>query len=208
MKFKNHPLLERTASPLLIILSGLSGAGKDAVLARIKESNYKFEHIITVTTREPRSGEANNVDYHFVTREEFRKLIARNELLEWARVYENYYGVPRNPVRQALEKGQDALVKVDVQGAITIKKILPQAVFIFLTMPTIEEAVSRLQQRNTETPEELSLRVKTAEEEIRQVAMFDYLVFNRQGEIDRAVADILAVIKAEKLRVHPRKIIF
>ncbi len=207
MKFKSQHPLNPAASPLLIIVSGLSGAGKDSVLKRLKEFSYPFEHITTVTTRPPRPSEQDKVDYHFVAKEEFRKMIARNELLEWASVYDNYYGVPRTPVKQALERGVDAVVKVDVQGAATIKKILPQAVFIFLTPPTIEEAVARLQQRSTESPDELALRNQTAEEEIKQLTIFDYIVINRQDEIDQAAADIIAIITAEKHRVTPRKLI-
>ena len=207
MKFKSQHLLNPVVPPLLIVVSGLSGAGKDSVLKRLKESSYPFEHITTVTTRPPRPDEQDNVDYHFVAKEEFRKMIAHNELLEWASVYDNYYGVPRAPVKQALERGVDAVVKVDVQGAATIKKILPQAIFIFLTPPTIEEAVARLQQRSTESPDELALRNQTAEQEIKQLPLFDYMVINRQGEIDQATADIIAIITAEKHRVTPRKII-
>ncbi len=206
MKRKGESPFSQTPRPLLIVLSGLSGAGKDVVLNRMKESDYSFEHITTVTTRPPRENEVDDVDYHFIEKQEFRKMIARNELLEWATVYDNYYGVPRKPVKQALERGQDVIVKVDVQGAATIKKILPQAVFIFLTPPLIEEAVSRLEKRSTESAKSLELRKKTAEEEIKQLPIFDYIVFNRQDEIDRAVADIAAIISTEKHRVTPRNI--
>ena len=206
MKSKSKSSLSSPARPLLIVLSGLSGAGKDAVLDRLKESGFPFEHVTTVTTRPQRANEVDNVDYHFTSKEEFRKMMARNELLEWAHVYDHYYGVPSKPVKQALEEGQDVVVKVDVQGAATIKKILPQAIFIFLTTPSIEEIISRLKQRQTETPEELELRTKTAEEEIKQLPLFDYIVLNRQDELDRAAADIAAIITAEKCRVTPRKI--
>jgi len=191
---------------LLIVLSGLSGAGKDAVLTRMKELGYTVDRITTVTTRPRRANEQDNVDYHFVSKQDFRKMIAHNELLEWAHVYDNYYGVPRKPVKEALKRGQDVIVKVDVQGAATIKKILPQAVFIFLTPPSIEEAVSRLEKRGTESPQELALRTATAEEELKQLPQFDYIVFNRQDEIDQAAADIAAIIRAEKCRVNPRRI--
>ncbi len=133
-------------------------------------------------------------------------MIENNELLEWANVYGNWYGVPKKPVKQALHKGQDTIVKVDIQGAATIKKILPQAVFIFLTPPTMEELILRLKHRHTESSFDLALRTKTAEEEIKQLSLFDYVVFSRQNEIDRAVADIKAIITAEKRRVTPRKV--
>ena len=133
-------------------------------------------------------------------------MIDANQLLEWATVYGNRYGIPREPVRQALENGKDVIVKIDVQGAATIKKILPQAVFIFLVTPSLEELEQRLRKRRTETPAELELRLKTAAEELEKLPMFDYMVVNRHGEIDRTVADIEAIITAEKCRVTPREI--
>ncbi len=192
--------------PLLIVLSGPSGAGKDAVLTRIRELNYPLKYIITVTTRPQRATERDNIDYHFISTKKFQKMIENNELLEWANVYGNWYGVPKKPVKQALHKGQDTIVKVDIQGATTIKKILPQAVFIFLTPPSTEELRLRLKQRHTESSFDLALRTKTAEEELKQLSLFEHVVFSRQNEIDRAVADIKAIITAEKRRVIPREV--
>ena len=194
------------SSPLLIVLSGPSGVGKDAVLARMKASGYPLEYITTITTRRQRAKERNKVDYHFVSTKRFQEMIARNELLEWANVYGNWYGVPKQPVKKALDTGQDTIVKVDVQGASTIKKILPQAVFIFLMPSSTEELITRLKQRHTESSFNLALRIKTAEEEIKQLPLFDYLVINRQGEIELAVSDIKAIITAEKCRLTPREI--
>jgi len=194
--------------PLLIVLSGPSGAGKDAVLTRMRELNYPLKYITTVTTRPQRATERDNIDYHFVSTKKFQEMIENNELLERANVYGNWYGVPKKPVKQALDKGQDTIVKIDIQGAATIKKILPQAVFIFLTPPSIEELRLRLKHRHTESSFDLALRTKTAEEEIKQLSLFDYVVFSRQDEIDRAVADIEAIISTEKCRVTPRKIAF
>ncbi|MFC2001205.1 guanylate kinase [Chloroflexota bacterium] len=193
--------LNQPAKPLLIVLSGLSGAGKDAVLVRMKESGYSRQYVTTVTTRPRRASEKDNVDYHFIPRKTFQEMIEGNDLLEWANVYGNWYGVPKKPVEQALDRGHDVVVKVDVQGAATIKKIMPQAVLIFLTTPSVEELVLRLKQRHTESPSELALRAKTAEEELRQLPLFDYVVFNQRDEIDRAVADVEAIITAEKCRV-------
>ena len=133
-------------------------------------------------------------------------MISGNELLEWANVYGNWYGVPKKPVKQALDKGQDTIIKIDIQGAATIKKILPQAVFIFLTPPSMEEVITRLKQRHTESAFDLALRIETAEEEIKQLPLFDYVVVNKQDEIDRAVADIEAIITAEKCRVNRSEI--
>jgi len=146
------------------------------------------------------------VNYHFVPTTKFQEMIKNNELLEWANVYGNWYGVPRQPVKEALDSGQDVLVKVDTQGAATIKKILPEAVFIFVIPPSIEELVTRLKQRHTESPFDLALRIKTAEEEIKQLPLFDYIVVNKRDKIDQAVAEIKAIITAEKCRASPRKI--
>lgn len=200
------PLLRPPAKSLFIVLSGLSGAGKDAVLTRLKESGSPLEFIVTVTTRAQRANERDGWHYRFISMGKFQELIDRNELLEWANVYGNWYGVPREPVKQALDSGKDVIVKVDVQGAATIKKILPQAVFIFLTPPSLEELVLRLKQRQTESPSDLDLRIKTAEEELEKLPLFDYIVVNQQGEVERAVANIEAIISAEKCRVTPRDV--
>jgi len=194
------------SSPLLIVLSGPSGVGKDAVLARMRALGYSLEYITTITTRQQRVKERNKVDYHFVSTEQFQEMIAHNELLEWANVYGNWYGVPKQPVKQALGRGQDTIVKVDVQGASTIKKILPQAVFIFLTPSSTEELIARLKQRHTESSFNLAWRIETAEEEIKQLPLFDYMVINRQGKINLAVSDIASIITTEKCRVTPREI--
>ena len=206
MSHENRSPLNPPNRPILIVLSGLSGAGKDAVLTGMRKRGYPLEYVTTVTTRPLRPYERDNVDYHFTSREKFQEMIERDEMLEWANVYGNWYGVPKEPVKQALDKGQDTVVKVDVQGATTIKKILPQAVFIFVTPPSIEELVARLKQRRTESPSDLALRTETAEKELKQLPLFDYVVFNRQGEIDRAVSDIGAIIMAEKCRATPREI--
>ena len=203
---KSQPLFNQPARPLLIVLSGPSGAGKDAVISRMKNLGYPLQYITTVTTRPRRANEKNDIDYHFVSTERLQEMIVRNELLEWANVYGNWYGVPCQPVKQALDKGQDVILKVDIQGAATVKKILPQAVFIFLTPPSMEELATRLKQRHTESPFDLALRLKTAEEETKQLPLFDYVVVNKQGEIDQAVSEIEAIITAEKRRVTPREI--
>jgi guanylate kinase len=198
--------LNPLAKSLLIVLSGLSGAGKDVVLARLRQSSYPLVFIVTVTTRARRPNERDGVHYHFVSRKKFEELIDGNELLEWANVYGNWYGIPKEPVRQALDSGKDVIVKCDVQGAATIKKILPQAVFIFLAPPSMEELALRLKKRRTESPSDLELRLKTAGAELEKLPLFDFLVFNRQDEIDRTVADIEAIIAAEKCRVVPREL--
>lgn len=206
MSRENLPPLNPPAKPLLIVLSGLSGVGKDAVLSGLRQSGSPLEFIVTVTTRPRRPSENDGVHYHFVSDAEFQEMIDGNQLLEWASVYGKRYGVPAGPVGQALKNGKDVIVKVDVQGAATIKKILPQAVFIFLATLSMEDLAQRLKQRRTETPSDLELRLKTAAGEVEKLPMFDYIVFNRPGELDRAVADIEAIITAEKCRVTPREI--
>lgn len=193
--------------PLLIVLSGPSGVGKDAVLTRMKESAYPLKYVTTMTTRARRSSERDGIDYHFVSPQRFQELIKASELLEWAQVYGNWYGIPKAAVREALEKGEDVIVKIDIQGAATIRKIVPQAVFIFLAPLSLEDLGRRLRMRQTESAEDLALRLKTAEKEMEQLHRFDYAVVNRWNEIDRAVSDIKAIITAEKCRVKPREII-
>jgi guanylate kinase len=206
MSHENRSPLVPPPKPLLIVLSGLSGGGKDTVLTGLRQSGLPLEISISVTTRARRADEKDGVHYHFISNARFQELIDSNQLLEWATVYGNRYGIPREPVRQALKSGKDVIVKIDVQGAATIKKILPQAVFIFLATPYMEELEKRLKQRRTETPAELELRLKTAAEELQKLPMFDYIVINRPGEIDRAVADIEAIIAAEKCRATPREL--
>ena len=193
-------------APLLIVLSGPSGVGKDAILAKMKESGYPLEYITTVTTRPRRPAERDNVDYHFISLERFQETVESGELLEWAEVYNNWYGVPKETVKKALDRGQDTIIKIDVQGATTIKKIIPQALFIFLIPPSVEELVTRIKQRRTESAFDLALRIRLAEEEMEQLPLFDYVVVNRPGEIDQAVSEIKAIIAAEKCRVSPRQV--
>ncbi len=204
---KSQSLFKLPSRPLLIVLSGPSGAGKDAVLAGMKELGLPLKHITTLTTRPQRSTERKDVDYHFVSVERFQEMIKNQELLEWANVYGNWYGVPKQAVKEALDRGEDTIVKVDIQGAVTIKKILPQALFVFLIPPSMEELGIRLKQRQTESPADLALRLKTAEEEMKQLPLFDYVVVNRWGEIDQAVSEIKAIITAEKCRVNPRAVV-
>ncbi len=195
------------AKPLVIVLSGPSGVGKDAILSRMKRSGDSLEFIVTATTRPRRAREVDNVDYRFIALEAFQEMIARNELLEWANVYGNFYGVPKEPVRQALSRGRDVVVKVDIQGAASIKKIVPNAVFIFIMAPTMEEMAARLKQRRTESPFDLALRLRTAGEEIKQLPLFDYVVVNKTDGIGLAVSQIKAIITAEKCRVVPREVV-
>ncbi len=193
-------------TPLLFVVSGPSGAGKDSVLARLKQTAVNMRFITTMTTRKPRPKEIDGVDYNFVSHELFEELKNKNELLEHAQVYGNWYGPPKEPIRQALREGKDVIIRVDVQGVVNIKKIVPDAVFIFIMPPSLEELEKRLKLRYTETPVELALRLKTAREEIKMATMFDYMVVNNGGSLDIAVETIKAIITAEKCRVIHREI--
>jgi guanylate kinase len=189
---------------LLVVLSGPSGVGKDAVLARMKKLGRPFHYVVTATTRPKRAGEKNGVHYHFLSREEFQQMIDRHQFLEWANVYGNYYGVPKDEITSALSKGVDAIVKVDVQGAATIKKILPQAVFIFLMPPSVEELEKRLRKRRSECSTDLALRLERAKGEIESLPLFGYVITSRQNKLDEVVSQIDAIVAAEKCRVKPR----
>jgi guanylate kinase len=195
---------DRSSRPLLVVLSGPSGVGKDAVLARMRRSGQPLHYVITATTRPKRAREKNGVNYHFLSRKEFQQMIDKHQFLEWANVYGNYYGVPKDEITSALSKGVDAIVKVDVQGAATIKKILPQAVFIFLMPPSMEELEKRLRRRRSESSEDLALRLERAKGEIKSLPLFDYVITSHQNKLDEVVSQIDAIIAAEKRRVKPR----
>ena len=173
--------------PLVIILSGPSGVGKDAVLNRMKKQQGSCSFITTITTRPKRVKEVDDIDYKFISANRFEEMIASKELLEWAKVYDNFYGVPKAPIEKALAQGKDVVIKVDVQGAATIKQILPDAVFIFLMAPSIEELNRRLSKRLTESPPVLAKRLEAAEKEIEQLHLFDYTVTNYQNKLNLAI---------------------
>jgi guanylate kinase len=194
------------ANPLVIVISGPSGVGKDAILNLMKEGVYPFFFMTTYTTRKKRANETDGKDYHFVSETEFQELLKTDGLLEWAKVYGNYYGVPKKPVREALSEGRDTIIKVDIQGAQNIKKVLPEAVFIMILPPSSEELSRRLNGRSTESPAELALRLKTAESELKQISLFDYAVMNPCDDIESAARDVLSIVKAEKCRVKQRKV--
>ncbi|MGQ9594886.1 MAG: guanylate kinase [Anaerolineae bacterium] len=196
----------RNPPPQLVVLSGPSGAGKDSLLQRMKQLGFPFHFVVTATTRPPRPGVVDGVDYHFVSRERFQEMIARGELLEHALVYGEYKGIPRRQVEEALRSGKDVILRIDVQGAATIRRLAPGAVLIFLTAASEEELIQRLQTRKTEDPEALARRIATAREELRRVEEFDYVVVNREGCLDEAVAQVQAILQAEKCRVHPRQV--
>jgi guanylate kinase len=191
---------------MLVVISGPSGVGKDSVIQRMKERGLPFYFVVTATTRSPRPEETDGVDYIFVTHDQFAHMIEAGELLEYAIVYNDYKGIPRQQVREALDSGKDVIMRIDVQGAATIRHLSPQAVLIFLTTEDEEELIRRLAARKTETPEGLNLRIATARQELKRVDDFDYIIANRENHLDETVETILAIIRAEHHRVHPRKV--
>jgi guanylate kinase len=191
---------------LLIVISGPSGVGKDSVIECMKERGLPIHFVVTATTRQPRPDEQNGVDYFFVSNDQFASMIEKGELLEYAIVYNDYKGIPKQQVRDALVSGNDVIMRVDVQGAATVRRRAPQALLIFLTAESEAELVRRLSARKTETPEGLNLRIATAREEMKRIGEFDYVVVNRENHLDETVDSILAIIRAEHLRVHKRKV--
>ena len=192
--------------PLLVVISGPSGVGKDTVIQRMKERDLPFHFVVTATTRPPRPDEVHGVDYIFVSSDEFAEMIEMGELLEYAIVYNDYKGIPKEQVRQALDSGKDVLMRIDVQGAATIRELSPEAVLVFLTTQDEDELVNRLKARKSETPEGLNLRIATARQELKRIDEFDYVVVNREDLLDETVDKILAIIQAEHQRVNPRKV--
>ncbi len=176
------------------------------MLAHIKASGCPLESITTLTTRPKRPNEREGVDYHFVSEADFQDMLKKDALLEHAHVYGNWYGVPKEAVRESLKQGRDTIVKVDTQGAAAIKEIAPQAVFIFIVTQSREELHQRLKGRSTETEADLAIRIKAVEEEIGKLHLFDYVVVNRQDRLDLAAAEIEAIITAEKCRAQPRQV--
>jgi guanylate kinase len=195
-----------TPEPLLIVLSGPSGVGKDSVLNRMREHGLPFHFVVTATTRPRREDETQGKDYFFVTSDEFARMIEDDELLEYAIVYNDYKGIPKQQVREALASGQDVIMRIDVQGAATIRKLVPNAVLIFLTTESEADMVERLQKRRSETPEGLKLRIATARQELKRAREFDYAVVNKACFLDETVKNIHAIIIAEHQRVIQRKV--
>ena len=187
--------------PVLVVISGPSGVGKDSVLQELKRANYPFYFVITATTRPRRPAERDGVDYHFVTVGEFAEMIENNELLEHAVVYGDYKGIPKKHVREALASGQDVIMRIDVQGAATIRRLVPNAVTIFLTAESEEKLVRRLQERKTEEADQLKMRIVTARRELQRIVEFDYVVINHEHALEETVEQVLSIIKAEKSRV-------
>ena len=187
-----------------MVLSGPSGVGKDSVLRQLKELGRNWHFTVTATTRTQRPGEDDGIDYLFLDRDTFHQKVRAGDFLECAEVYGNWYGVPRDQIANALEKGLDVIIKADVQGAATIKDMVHDAVFIFLMPPSPEELERRLRERKTETTPDLELRIRTAMDELYQLPLFDYVVVN--DDLESAASRIDAIVTAEKCRLPSRRV--
>jgi guanylate kinase len=191
--------------PLIIVISGPSAVGKDSVIKRLKERLPSVYVVVTATTRAPRAGERDGVDYFFVSRERFLQMIAQDELIEHALVYDDYKGIPKEQVRRALASGSDVILRVDVQGAATVRRLCPESILIFISPHSEADLIHRLETRKSETGESLALRIQTARAEMARLDEYDYVVENVQGQLDTAVDALLAIISSEHHRVHQRK---
>ena len=203
----NKPVMSVT--PLVVVISGPSGVGKDVMIDRMIESDrLGFHFTITNTTRDPRPGEKDGVNHFFVDVDDFVNLIAADELLEWAQVYGNYYGVPKKQVRDALDAGKHVIIRVDVQGAKRISEIIPGALLIFIIPPSLDVLKKHLKDRGVDSEEEMTKRLAAANEEISQASLFDFTVTNEEGRLDDTVNSVVNIIESESQVIPPRNVSF
>lgn len=196
----------RKREPLLIVISGPSGVGKDTVVRSLRGRSAPLHFVVTATNRPSRPEEVDGQDYLFVSTVEFARMIEEGELLEYASVYGDYKGVPKEQVRHAFASGTDVIMRLDVQGAMTIRQLAPEAVLIFLIAGSEEEMIQRLRGRRTDTEDAIAMRVATARQELKRIDEFDYCVVNPHGDVDAAVDQVLAIIAAEHARVQQRQV--
>ncbi len=197
-----NDLYTRTHHPILLLISGPSGVGKDTIARKIIDARPDdFYFVVTATTRPIRAGEVEGYDYYFTSNDEFAQMIEDDELLEYAVVYNDYKGIPKKHIREALTSGRDVIMRVDVQGAATIRKLIPNVITVFLTTETEESLVQRLRERKSETAEGLNLRIAAARKEMKRLQEFDYWVINADNESDKAVDEMLSIIDAAHSRV-------
>jgi len=192
--------------PLLVVISGPSGVGKDSVVERMQEIGYPFHFVVTATDRAARPDEKDGRDYHFVSTEAFERMIEVDELLEYAQVYGQYKGVPKDDVREALSAGRDVVMRLDIQGAATVREIVPQALTVFLAPPSLDILARRLRGRGGDSRAQLRERLEMAVTEMRRMERFRYVVVNRQGRLDDAVRQTIAIMEAERCRIGRQEI--
>jgi guanylate kinase len=197
-------IIEKTS--LMFIISGPSGVGKDAVLRSLKKRDLPFHHVVTANTRKPRPGEAEGVDYFFVSKKRFEEMIRNEELIEYSEVYQDYKGIPKSEVRKAFGSKKDLIFRLDVQGAEKIKALYPQAILIFLVPTNQDEWFKRLSGRRHSKDKDLATRIKTVKAELEKVSIFDYIVVNQQDKLAETIKVIEAIITAEHHRTHQQKI--
>lgn len=205
---KNEPISFEVLhpEPLLIVISGPSGVGKDSVVKELLRRNDNLDFVVTATSREKREKEQNGVDYFFVTKEEFERMKRDNELLEDSLVYGQYKGIPKKSVLAVWARGKDVILRIDFQGAMKIKNLYPETLMIFLLPTSEDELRKRLIDRKTETPETIELRMATTRKEMESISIFDYMVYNPHGKMNEAVRNIETIINAEHHRVNQRKV--
>ena len=196
---------DRFGDPLLVVVSGPSGVGKDAVFQYMRELDRPWHFVVTATTRPRRRSERNGIDYLFLDSEEFEHMREGEQFLECAEVYGNWYGVPKQQVKDALAKGKDVFVKLDVQGAATVRALVKDALMIFLAPPSIAELERRLRFRQSESVQTLRLRSEAAGDEMKAMEEFEFRVVNHNQRLDLAAFCIDAIVTAEKCRIPPRR---
>lgn len=184
---------------ILIVLSGPSGTGKGTICKELLQRYPNLHYSISATTRLPRAGELNGVNYWFTAREDFQVMVEKDELLEWAEVYGNYYGTPRRYVDEMLQSGKDVVLEIDTQGAMKVKAKFPQGVFIYIVPPSLKELASRINKRGTDSPEVIQKRLSCVHDELHCAFQYNYVVVN--DEVTRATETVAAIIEAEKSRV-------
>ena len=195
-------MIQKKKNALCIVISGPSGVGKDTLIERLAALGYRYA--VTATTRKPRIGELDGTNHFFVSNIEFDKMVQKGELLEWAMVYGNHYGVPKSQIREAQIEGQHIIVRVDVQGARRIRQVIPDALQIFIAPPSLEVLRLRLKSRGVNSTEDMQLRLEAAKNEIQQRRQFDYVVVNKEKQINETIAALLSIISKEETRHPPR----
>lgn len=188
---------------VLIVLSGPSGAGKGTICKDLLNKNPEINYSISATTRQPRTGEQNGINYFFISQERFKEMIRQNELLEWAEVYGNFYGTPRKYVMDLLENGKDVILEIDTQGAMKVKESFPEGVYIYIVPPSLDELADRIYKRGTDSLDSIKKRLNCACDELNCSYNYNYIVVN--DELPSAVNKVAAIIKAEKCRTTRNK---